>query len=202
MAESALRETFPSRSATNYRVEPLKTVITGDARPAPLLLVAAAAVVCSSRSETWRAFCLRGQSSANERSPCARHSEPGAAASLASSSRKGIGLSLAGAVAGWILATWATRALVAFAPANLPRLSEIRGSARPGLHGARRRRSGVLFNASPVIQLVEPGFVETLQAGVRSSSRAGARRLRSALIVAELRSRSCSPSALPFWPGA
>jgi ABC-type antimicrobial peptide transport system permease subunit len=45
MAEAEVRQKIRSRNATNYRVEPLKTVITGDARPTLLLLVAAVAVV-------------------------------------------------------------------------------------------------------------------------------------------------------------
>src|SRR5262249_21478074 len=45
MAESEIRQRFPSLNPTKYRVEPLKTVITGDARPALLLLFAAVAIV-------------------------------------------------------------------------------------------------------------------------------------------------------------
>jgi putative ABC transport system permease protein len=187
IAESALRETFPSRSVTNYRVEPLKTVITGDARPALLLLVAAAAVVLLLAIGNV-ANLLLARAVEREREIAVRAAlGAGRGRITRQLVTEGLVLSLAGAVAGWILAAWATRALVAFAPANLPRVSEIQMDLHVlGFTVLAAVVSGVLFGASPALQLSNRSFVETLQAGVRSSSRAAARRLRSALIVAEI----------------
>src|SRR6185295_620314 len=186
-AEAEVRQRFSSRNATNYRVEPLKTVITGDARPALLLLVAAVALVLllaignvanlllASAAEREREIAVRAALGAG-RGRITRQLVT-----------EGLVLALAGAVAGWIFATWATRLLVSFAPANLPRLTEIRMDTRVfGFTWLAAVVSGVLFGGSPALHLSDRSFVETLQAGVRSSSRAAARRLRNALVVAEI----------------
>ena len=187
MAEANVRQKFPSRNATNYRVEPLKTVITGDARPALLLLVAAVAVVLlvaignvanlllASAAEREREIAVRAALGAG-RGRITRQLVT-----------EGLVLALAGAVAGWIFATWATRVLVAFAPSNLPRLTESRMDLRVfGFTLLAAGVSGILFGASPALHLSDRSFVETFQAAARSSSRAAARRLQDALIVAEI----------------
>jgi putative ABC transport system permease protein len=187
MAETEVRQRFPSRNATNYRVELLNTVITGDARPALLLLVAAVAVVLlvaignvanlllASAAEREREIAVRAALGAG-RGRITRQLVT-----------EGLVLALAGAVAGWIFATWATGVLVTFAPTNLPRLTEIRMDLRVfGFTLLAAAVSGVLFGASPALQVSDRSLVGTLQAGVRSSSRAAARRLRNALIVAEI----------------
>lgn len=187
MAEAQVRQKFPSRNVTNYRVEPLKTVLTGDARPALLLLVAAVVVVLlvaignvanlllASVAEREREMAVRAALGA------------GRGRIIRQLVTEGLMLALAGAVVGWIFATWATRALVNLAPANLPRVTEIRMDLRVfGFTLFAAAVSGVLFGAAPALRLSNRSFVETLQAGVRSSSRAAARRLRNGLIVAEI----------------
>jgi putative ABC transport system permease protein len=187
MAEAQVRQKFPSRNVTNYRVEPLKTVITGDARPALLLLVAGVVVVLlvaignvanlllASAAEREREIAVRAALGAG-RGRITRQLVT-----------EGLVLALAGAVAGWIFATWATRVLVNIAPTNLPRVTEIRMDLRVfGFTLLAAAASGVLFGAAPALQLSDRSFVETLQAGVRSSSRTAARRLRNALIVTEI----------------
>jgi putative ABC transport system permease protein len=187
VAAAQVRQKFPSRNVTNYRVEPLKTVITGEARPALLLLVAAVGVVLlvaignvanlllASAAEREREIAVRAALGAG-RGRITRQLVT-----------EGLVLALAGGVTGWIFATWATRALVSFAPANLPRLTEIQMDLRVfGFTLLAAAVSGVLFGAAPALHLSDQGFVETLQAGVRSSSRAAARRFRNGLIVTEI----------------
>jgi putative ABC transport system permease protein len=187
LAEAELRQKFPSRNATNYRVEPLKTVITGDARPALLLLVAAVVVVLLVAIGNV-ANLLLARASEREREIAVRAAlGAGRGRITRQLVTEGLVLALAGAVAGWMLAVWATRVLVAVAPANLPRLTEIRMDLRVfGFTLLAAAVSGVLFGASPALHLSDRSFVETIQAGARSSPRAAARRLRSALIVVEI----------------
>jgi putative ABC transport system permease protein len=187
MAEAEVRQKFPSRNATNYRVEPLKAVITGDARPALLLLVAAVAVVLLVAIGNV-ANLLLANAAEREREIAVRVAlGAGRGRITRQLVTEGLVLALAGAVAGWISATWATRVLVNFAPTNLPRVTEIRMDLHVfGFTLLAAAMSGVLFGAAPALHLSDRSFVETLQAGVRASSRAAARRLRNALIVTEI----------------
>jgi predicted permease len=187
MARAQTRQKFPSRNATNYRVEPLKTVITGDARPGLLLLITAVVVVLlvaignvanlllASATERERELAVRAALGA------------GRGRIIRQLVTEGLVLALVGAVAGWILAAWATRVLVTFAPANLPRVTEIQMDLRVfGFTLLAAALSGVLFGAAPALRLSDQSFLETLQAGLRSSSPAAARRFRNALIVTEI----------------
>jgi putative ABC transport system permease protein len=187
VAETAVRQTFPSRNATNYRVEPLKTVITGDARPALLLLVAAVAVVLLLSIGNVANLLLAGAAEREREIAVRAALGAGRGRITRQLVTEGLVLALAGAAAGWIGAAWATRVLVTLAPTNLPRLTEIRMDMRVlAFTVLAAVVSGVLFGGSPALHLSDRSFVETLQAGVRSSSRTAARRLRNALVVAEI----------------
>jgi len=187
MAESEIRQRFPSFNPTKYRVEPLKTVITGDARPALLLLLAAVAIVLLVAIVNV-ANLLMTRASEREREIALRMAL-GARKGLITRQlvTEGLVLALAGGVAGWILATWATRLLVALSPPSLPRLTEIQMDLRVFAFTLLvAAASGIVFGASPALEVSDAGFVETMQSGMRSAGRRTASRFRNALVILEM----------------
>lgn len=97
-------------------------------------------------------------------------------------------LALAGVAAGWLLAEWGTRALVALEPGNLPRLEELRLDY--GVFAFTLLISvaaGVLFGLAPAVQVSRAAPVDALKesAGSVTASRS-AEVLRRTLVVAEV----------------
>ncbi|MEE9577089.1 MAG: ABC transporter permease [Gemmatimonadota bacterium] len=96
-------------------------------------------------------------------------------------------LALAGGLLGVLLGVWGTALLVRFAPAGLPRASEI------GIHpdvlvfalGASVL-TGLLFGMAPALSLPRGRFGSALREGGRGSSSAAGSRLRSGLVVVQL----------------
>ena len=96
-------------------------------------------------------------------------------------------LSLAGGVLGLLLASWGMKLLVAYGPANVPRL-----------HGVTVDRyvlfftvfvsmlTGVLFGLVPALQASKPDPGHTLKQDGRGLTHGGSSRMRSALIVSEV----------------
>jgi predicted permease len=124
-AAETLNQTFPIQSTPKYRTEFLKDVITGDARPA-LLLLFGAAIVVMLIAVVNVANLLIAQAAERQREMAVR-AAVGAARGriLRQLFVEGLMLALAGAAAGWTFAVGGTRALVAAAPASLPRMTEI-----------------------------------------------------------------------------
>ncbi len=91
-----------------------------------------------------------------------------------------------GGLAGAGLAHLLVRGLVALAPATLPRKSEIAVDPQAlGFLAAASLATGLLAGLAPAVQAWRGRLHDTLKDGARSSP-AGARRLRGALVVAEV----------------
>jgi putative ABC transport system permease protein len=96
-------------------------------------------------------------------------------------------LAVAGSVAGLVVGYWAVQALVAIAPAGTPRLEAITIDGRVLLFTALLTlTTGTVFGLAPAWQLARVPLGPALAAGARGSVGAGGRRLRQALIVAEV----------------
>jgi putative ABC transport system permease protein len=187
IAGEEVRQKFPSTNATKYRVEFLKDVITGDVRPALMLLLAAVVVVLLVAIVNV-ANLLLARAAEREREIAVRIALGAARGHIARQLiTEGLVLALASALAGWVIAVWATRSLVAVAPASLPRVAEIHMDLGVlGFTLLTAAISGILFAASPALNLSAHTFVETMQAGVRSTGRPATHRFRNALVVAEV----------------
>ena len=97
-------------------------------------------------------------------------------------------LALLGGGAGLIVAALGSRALVAFAPPNVPRLSDsgIDGGVLVFTLGISLAAS-LLFGLAPAVQALRIDLIECLKQGeARAMGSGGAGRLRSALVVAEI----------------
>ncbi|HUF24364.1 MAG TPA: ABC transporter permease [Vicinamibacterales bacterium] len=97
-------------------------------------------------------------------------------------------LSGIGMLLGLLLAWWAVGVLKASMPEGVPRIASIAVDLRVlGAAAALSLVTGMLFGVVPALQLSRPDLTNALKDGARGASTGGARRrLRSALVVAEV----------------
>jgi len=96
-------------------------------------------------------------------------------------------LSLAGGAAGLLLATWGTDLLVAYGPADVPRLHDV-GVDRYVLFFtlALATLTGIVFGLAPALHASKPDPGSMLKDNGRGLSSTGRNRMRSVLIVSEV----------------
>ncbi|HSD46427.1 MAG TPA: ABC transporter permease [Pyrinomonadaceae bacterium] len=96
-------------------------------------------------------------------------------------------LSLAGGVVGLLLASWGMKLLVAYGPADVPRLHDV-SVDRYVLFFTLfvSMLTGVLFGLVPALQASKPDPGNTLKQDGRGLTHGGSSRMRSALIVSEV----------------
>jgi putative ABC transport system permease protein len=97
-------------------------------------------------------------------------------------------LAFLGALAGWPLAVWGLKALLAIAPADLPRLAAVTIDNRALLFTlAITLLTALIFGLAPALQLARTSANETLKAGGTGGDRVtGSQRLGNLLIAAEV----------------
>jgi predicted permease len=97
-------------------------------------------------------------------------------------------LSLAGGLLGLLLAFWGTDALMALAPDNIPRLSEVGVDDRVfGFTLAVSLVTGIFFGLIPAIHASKPDLNEALKEGSRGAMGSSAgKRTRSVLVAVEV----------------
>lgn len=97
-------------------------------------------------------------------------------------------LSIASGAAGFMLAAWATRALLALAPDDIPRVSEVHMNGTVFAFAfAVAALAGTLFGLAPALRATTTPLVDSLKEGGRGgTSGARLRRIQQVLIVAEI----------------
>ncbi|HEX4641165.1 MAG TPA: ABC transporter permease, partial [Chthoniobacterales bacterium] len=169
-------------------VQPLHETLTGDVRPALLILLSAVAflllIACANVANL-----LLARASSRQREIAIR------AALGASRGRvvrqlltENIVLSLCGGGLGLLFAWWGIQALLALSPGNIPRLSSI-SINRDVLFFTLGISliTGIVFGLVPAFTASRPDLNNTLKEGGRTSAEsAGGRRLRNALAVTEI----------------
>ncbi|MBV8859549.1 MAG: ABC transporter permease [Acidobacteria bacterium] len=97
-------------------------------------------------------------------------------------------LSLAGGALGLVLSIVAIRLLVAFAPANIPHITETGVDLRVlGFTAALSLLTGLLFGLAPAVHASSPNLYGAVKEGGRGTSGgAGQSRLRGALVVSQV----------------
>lgn len=98
-------------------------------------------------------------------------------------------LSLLGGVIGLLLANWGMDLLLALAPPNLPRLSDVSLDARVlAFTAAITLLTSLIFGLIPAWQATKPNLNETLKDAGRGSTEGGRQVLRNGLVVLEVAS--------------
>ena len=96
-------------------------------------------------------------------------------------------LGLAGGAAGLLLAVWGVDSITALAPANLPRIDEVRIDGRVlGFTLLTSLLTGILFGIEPALQLPRLSIHDVVKDGGRGSIGTRRRWLRHSLVVSEV----------------
>jgi putative ABC transport system permease protein len=97
-------------------------------------------------------------------------------------------LALCGGISGLLLAIWGVDLLLAISPANIPRLQEVTIDSRAlGFTLLVSALSGLIFGLAPALQSSGLNLNDSLKEGGRSNTESrGRRRMRNALIIAEV----------------
>ena len=171
----------------DFFIQPLHERVVGDIRPGLLALLGAVAFVLLIACVNIANLLLaRGSSRGRE---LAVRAALGAARGrvIRQLLTESLLLALAGGMAGVLLGVWAVEGLVALAPANAPRVSEIGLDPRVfGFAAGLTLVTGLLFGLVPAIQAARSGMAGSLKDGARGSSGTAGRGLRRVLIAAEV----------------
>jgi predicted permease len=183
-----LERTYPVNDSRGANVEPLEQVVFGPVRPALWVLLGAVALVLL-------VACVNVANLLLVRA-AARAREVTVRAALGAGVRRlarqfmveGAVLTLAGAVLGVALAVGGLQALLAMAPADVPRVTAVDIDARVlGATLALSMLVGLAFGMLPTFQARRLNLQTSLQGESRGASAGGERtRFRSALVVTEL----------------
>jgi putative ABC transport system permease protein len=96
-------------------------------------------------------------------------------------------LAFAGMAAGLLFARWATAALLAFSPANIALINEVKLDARVLTFAVLVALvTGIAFGSAPALHAVKLDLNEVLKKGGRTGNNGPRRRLRSALVISEV----------------
>ncbi len=187
-ADASLISSTFSGEKLDFNVLPVNEFITGDVRPALIvLLVAVTLVLLIASANVANLLLVRA---AGREKEISIRSALGASRSriIRQLLTESLLLALAGGFAGVLLAMWGVELLVKLAPENLPRLDHIKIDLTVlGWTALVSVVTGTVFGLVPAVQSSRLNLNESLKEGGRSSTEsAGRRRWRDLLVISEL----------------
>jgi putative ABC transport system permease protein len=183
-----LEQAYPdTNKGRSFGLVLLREQMIGDVRPLLLVLLAAVGAVLLIACVNV-ANLLLGRASVRQKEIAIRAALGAGRGRLARQLlTESLLLALMGGMAGLLLASWLVDALVKFPGLNLPRAEGVGIDARVlGFSFGLALLTGLLFGLIPALVAARPDLQQVLKDGGRAIARAGSRRLRSLLIVAEV----------------
>jgi putative ABC transport system permease protein len=183
-----LEAVYPQHNEkTNFDLQPLHDSVTGQIKPGLLALLAGVAfVLLIACANIANLLMARGSGRGRELAVRAAIGA-GRARIVRQLLTESVLLAAAGGVAGLLVGVWSVDALVALAPANAPRLNEIRLDAAVFAFATLITLvTGLLFGLAPAAQHSRVDITHALKDGGRGSAGTGGRTLRRSLIAVEV----------------
>jgi predicted permease len=186
-AEIRRSSVISNTAGVQVRLEPMQQYLSAEVRPALLALIGAAGflllIACSNVANL-----LLVRAGLRERELAVRSALGGSTWRLVRQLfAEALLLAFAGAALGLFLAQTGIRELRAIAPANLPRLEEIRiDPAVLAFTAISALVSAALFGLVPAMRAARPDLAQVLRAAGRSSGLGAAGALRNLVVVAEV----------------
>src|SRR5262245_38642069 len=188
VAAARLEQQFPDQAGHGAQVVSLRELAVGDVRGTLLLLFGAVGLVlliaCANVTNL-----LLTRTAARYREIAIRAAVGASRFSLIRQLlMESVLLSLAGGLAGWLLALWGVDLLLSLSPGGMLRLPETRLDTTVFLFTlAVSVAAGLIFGLAPALAASKTDLISTLKEGARSvSAGLGRNRLRQALVVAEV----------------
>jgi putative ABC transport system permease protein len=176
-----------SNTNTIFNAVSMHERITRDYRPALLVMLGAVGLVlliaCANVANL-----LLARTAARQKEVAIRMALGASRARIASQLlTESVLLSLVGGAFGLLLASWGMDLLVAYGPANVPRLHDVSLDTRVLLFTLTiSTLTGIVFGLAPALHASRPDPVNMLKDATRGVSQGGRNRMRSALIVSEV----------------
>ncbi len=199
---AAINKAYPDGSQYGVKLESLQQTVSGDVRPALLLLLGAVGLrpVDRLRQRREPAARPRLQSPARDRDPLRARRRPRSRRPSAPDREPSAGSRWAGRL-GLLLASFGVEAFVAANPNALPRLETVHVDGTVLFFTlAASILTGLAFGLVPAVQTFGEGVSDHLGDATRGSSEGGrGHRLRASFVVAETASPSCCSWAPASW---
>ncbi len=184
---SAIKRQYPAPDTWRLDAIPLKDARVGDVRTVLYALFGAVAFLLLIAT-TNVANLLLARATSRDREIAVRGALGAARSRLvAQLVTESVVLSMFSAAIGLAIAVWATHALVAMAPAGIPRLAEVRVNGRVFAFAVLAATAcGVLFGLAPALRAAGTSVAEALKTGGRGGAPTRQRRTQQVLIVTEI----------------